>query len=181
MATAKKPRFGRKTLLTPKTAALIEKHLRAGLWRHNAAQLVGISPRSIEGWMARGRAELEDAMQEAEETGRLPALGRYGQFAAMVYAVEAETEQQMVGVVIECAKQKDDPALRFKAATWWLERKRNMVYGKGALRVDLHQDQSEDDGGDDVEEVLEKLAQAENNVIRLTAAAGGADGGAEST
>lgn len=162
--------------LTPKRMAEIEVHLRAGLWRHNAAELVGIAGRTFEIWMKKGVAELTDADDVFERTGTAPPLGRHAKFAAMVIAIEAQTEAEMVGAIVRLT-QSDNPEMQFKAAAWWLERKRNLVYGKGALRPELHPEGATEESDEDVlEAVLDKLANAEDNVIRLTGASGGRDG-----
>jgi hypothetical protein len=163
--------------LTPKRMALIEQHLRAGLWRANAAELAGIAMRTLQTWMAKGSAELEDAGEELERSGAMPRLGKYARFAATVLAVEAETEAKMVGVVVTCTRSRDKD-LAFKAATWWLERKRPLVYGKAAMRVDLQvgDDTSEADDADVAAAVLERLEAVEGNVIRIAGATGGGSG-----
>lgn len=172
----------RPTLLTPKRVALIEQHLRAGLWRRNAAALVGVSDRTFQWWMQLGERELEDAAEQSQKTGRLPRLSKHAQFAARVLAVEAQTERKLVGVVVKIASGKgwqSDKKAALAAATWWLERRYSRTYGRGAMRIDLPDPNAavaEEQEADAVAAVLEKLERVEGNVIRLQGVAGGSPG-----
>lgn len=166
----RKRKPGGQELLSPELAEKFLEHLGSGLWRHNAAELVGVHEETIKKWMSKGRAELEDASEQLETTGVMPKLGRYASFACRVLAVEARTESEMVGVVTRIARAKRNPELALKAATWWLERKRNLLYGRGAFRLEVNTNAPEDE--DDVAEaVLDKLGGIETKLRAVNATA----------
>ncbi len=166
-------------LLTPKREEMILQHLRDGLWRRNAAALVGISERTLSSWMTIGTRELEDAAEQAEKEHVFPSLSRHAKFAAKVLAVEAQTEAKLVGVVVTIAKNRSDRMAALRAATWYLERRYSRQYGKGAMRTDLPDVDAapgEEQEGDVVDAVLDKLDFVEGNVIQLQGVAGGIPG-----
>ena len=123
--------------LTVNLAASLLAHLRDGLFREPACQLVGIHPDTLKSWMRRGREELDAAQHQLEQTGARPTLGRHGQLVIDVLATEARVEARLLGVITRIAHAGTDERAALAAATWYLERKRNLVYGRGALRVDL--------------------------------------------
>ncbi len=92
------PRSGRPTMLTPKVRRVILAALARGALRETAAQLAGISPRTLVRWMA-------------------AAAEPWASFAVEVQAVEARAEMSAVDLVLKAAKK--DP----RWAAWWLERR----------------------------------------------------------
>ncbi len=153
--------------LTPELRALLLEHLEVGVFRTNAAALIGVHHTTLEAWMQKGRAELQDACEEMDRTGKMPTLGRYADLVVAVEAAEARIERDMVGVVTTIARAGEKhPEAAPKAATWYLERRKNLVYGRGALRigVDLDPATSPTDDEDPVDLFLEKLESIERNV-----------------
>lgn len=146
--------------LTVELAETLLAHLRDGLFRENACALVGIHADTLKAWMRRGREEIDAAQHHLELTGRRRKLGRYGDLVVSVLAAEARTEAKLVGVVTRIATAGTDERAQLAAATWYLERKRNLVYGRGALRVDLNVAEDVYDGSTedrDTDEVLLSL------------------------
>ncbi len=125
--------------LTPTVAARIVEHVRSGLFRYNAAALVGVGERALQGWVARGRLNLDEIERAAQldADGDLPEIDRFGRFVVALEAAEAEAEAKVLGVVEQLATKCEDPATRLRAAIWYLERKAPRTYGRGATRVDL--------------------------------------------
>ena len=144
------------------TAAVIETilaHLRDGLFREPAFQLCGLHPDTVKKWMRRGREEIDEAEDALGKTGRRAKLGKHGQFVIDVLAAEARIEAKMLGVVTRVALSGTDERAQLQAATWYLERKRNLVYGRGALRVDLNPAGADDyDGSGEAQDASEILA-----------------------
>lgn len=153
--------------LTAQVAESLLAHLRDGLFREPACQLVGIHPDTLKTWMRLGRDELDDAEHQLEQTGQRPRLGRYGQLVIDVLAAEARLEAKLLGVITRIATSGSDERAQLAAATWYLERKRNLVYGRGALRVDLHQHEGDWDGGTAERDEAEVLASLQRYAARL--------------
>lgn len=157
------------------TAELVETilaHLRDGLFREPAFQLVGLHPDTAKTWMRRGREEIDEAEDVLAKTGRRAALGPYGQFVIDVLAAEARIEARMLGVVTRIALAGTDERAQLQAATWYLERKRNLVYGSGALRVDLQTSAPEQyDGADEARDAADILAALDRYSSTLERAA----------
>lgn len=84
---------------------VIVASLRRGITRQCAAELVGITDRTLRNWVRRGR-----------ETGREP----YASFAVEVAQAEANVEQALTGSILRAALEKHD----WRAAQLWLERRR---------------------------------------------------------
>lgn len=140
---------------TPSIRERILEHVRGGLFRMNAAELVGVGERTLQRWCEKGREEIDEL-----DKGERKRLGAYGTFLVRLLCAEAEVEAQLVGVVHTLANYSIDPALRFKAAAWYLERKANLRYGRGALRVEHVHGEGTGDGAT-VDELFDKLSQIE--------------------
>lgn len=140
---------------TAEIRARIVTHVRGGCFRQNAAELVGVGERTLERWVHKGREEIEDV-----ENGERKRIGAYGTFLVELLCAEAEVESQLVGTVHMLALHSIDPALRLKACTWYLERKKNLRYGRGALRVELAPGESADEAST-VDALLDRLSQIE--------------------
>lgn len=85
-------------------------NLRLGSSRRSAAELSGVSARTLQRWIKRG----EEA--ESEEWER---------FAHEVYKAEAIAEEHAVYLILEAAKKGD-----WRAAAWWLERRHPSQWSK---------------------------------------------------
>lgn len=105
IATFRRP-VGRPTRLTPQLQARLVEHLCAGHYLETAAHLEHLSPRTLMGWLARGREEAarrEEGMTAAERcehdepqaTREEPFL----QFSQAVLRARAEGEDRAVKVV----------------------------------------------------------------------------------
>lgn len=161
---------------TAARAARIVEHVRSGLFRYNGAELEGISVKTMEGWVSRGKDNLDQLEREIDDPPEGPRarIDAYGRFVASLMAAEAQAEQGVVGVIHQMATDCVDPAVRLRAATWYLERKNNLRYGRGALRVDLAAGEGGEDEADNaVVVVLGRLSQIER---RLTPPAQAPDG-----
>lgn len=161
--------------LTATLIAQLAAHLRAGLFRENACQLLGVHPDTIKVWMRLGRRDLDDADNTLAKTGEWPDLTRHAQLVVEVLAAEAAVEAAMVGVVTTIALAGTDEGAKLRAAVWYLERKRNLVYGKGALRVDLHVPEDADDGSNEDAETAAVLESLERFIARREAVTGGGE------
>jgi hypothetical protein len=163
MTAPSPPRTRHAGKLTVAVAESLLAHLRVGLFRDLACELVGISPSALKRWMRLGREQLDDAEDVQARTGQRPRVPRHAQLVIDVLAAEARTEARMLGVVIDVALNGATDRDRQSAATWWLERKRNLVYGSGALRHDLPRDSGEEYDGStadaDAEDLLSNLTR----------------------
>lgn len=94
------PRTGRPTDFTDATREAILATLRQGNFRESAARAAGISPRTLQLWLSRGRREKR---------------GAFGDFFRAVLRAEMDAESLVV------AKLHSSPDLNH--AKWWLERR----------------------------------------------------------
>lgn len=168
--------------MTPEIVERILANIRRyGCFREVAAGMAGVRKDQLARWLKNGRAELDKAAVKAEQTRRLPKLGRFAQFVVALEQVEDEVEGKAVGVLAEIASARGPdlidettgqpipgsgpllyPDAAFRSATWWLSRKNNLRYGSGSQRTDLVRGGKAE--GDDTEAdagayVLDKLAQ----------------------
>jgi transposase len=118
--------MGRPLKLDDVTAQRIVAAVAKGLPRDTAAKLAAIAPRTLYGWLARGR--------DGEEP--------YSQFLHRVKRAEAESEEEMVSRVREASKAS------WQAAAWWLERRRPERW---ALRKVEPRDTKTNDGIDSMD------------------------------
>lgn len=91
------------TKLNGTRTGLILKALEEGNSRRTAAELAGISPRTLQRWLKRGR--------DAEDEGCAELLEH-------VHNAEACAEREMSNVVMQAAREGE-----WRAAAWWLERR----------------------------------------------------------
>lgn len=148
---------------TAARAAQVVAHVRGGLFRYVAAELVGVSERTLDNWTAKGKDNLLAIDREADDPdheGPRTRVDRFGRFLGDMLAAEAEAEARVLGVVHELATDCSDPAVKLRAATWYLERKKALRYGRAALRVDIGTG-APGDGEDVIDVVLGKLSQIE--------------------
>lgn len=110
------------------TAAKIKaicKVIAAGNYQDAAARSAGVSVRTFQSWMKRGREE--------DKAGEKDTL--FTQLLRAVHDAEAKAETLNVQRVLKAAQKN------WKAAAWWLERKRRKKWGRN-LRVDGHTTQT---------------------------------------
>lgn len=109
--TARRP--GRPSLLTPQVEEKYMMALRAGNYPDVAAQMCGLSPKTVERWLARGRGR---------DKNRPPAP-EYIRFARMVDEAVAAAEVVVVGNVFNMSRSKPEAAkffLRNRHPERWL-------------------------------------------------------------
>lgn len=109
-------------------ASIIGK-VRKGMPRKYAAEASGISDRTIQRWIAKGRdnlRELDEAQQAMDEgaTSESASLNSYGEFVLDVVEAEAEIRGEQITKILEA----DD----WRASSWYLERTDNRNFGSYA-------------------------------------------------
>lgn len=164
---------------TPALTRRIVEHCRSGLFRYNACALEGVGVRTVERWIANGRDNLatrEHEEEDPEHVGPLTRISPFGRFVLQLDAAEAQAEAKILGVIHKLASACKDPAVKLRAGQWYLERKNNLRYGRGALRVTGSGDENTDaDAAEDVVAiVVGKLSQIERRITP----AGSPDGSA---
>lgn len=179
----------RKSKLTAPIAAQILAAIRfAGCWRDTAAARSGVSPYTLDDWIAKGKRQIAEADAALAVTRTLPKLGVYADFYVNLLAAEADLEAEMVGVVLEIARHRGpptvdehgntipgpllDPSSALKAATWYLSRKDNLRFGSGSQRTDLFRGGKPDEDGN--VDAGEGVIDALNRFIAANTAATGA-------
>ena len=110
---------GQPSKLTPKMLQRVDKALRRGLYRKDAAKWAGISRTTFCSWLSLGKAQKR---------------GKFREFLDMVLDAEQETKNLMLGSVLKAA------AKDWKAAAWWLERKFPLDWGKADSHVAARRD-----------------------------------------
>lgn len=126
VALARTP--GRPSRLTSEVAEEFFKAIAEGCDRSTAAQSVGLSPRTVEGWVARGRGLDPDRS----------ALPEYVNFVTQMDRVEATHRRMIVRVVTSEEVLRQHPEI----ARWWLAVHDPEHYG--APRSDRLTDNPED-------------------------------------
>ena len=101
--------MARPTKFTPDRRKAILENLETGVSREVVSRASGVDPESLRKWIRKGE----------EET-----TGEYHQFASDVGKAETTAEINMVQIL----HNADD----WRAAAWWLERRRPLDYGKNA-------------------------------------------------
>jgi transposase len=137
---ARTPPTGRPTKLTDEVAREVAKHIRQGLPRDTAGELVGIGTRTFYRWMA---------------VGKKAASGRYRQFwrevktaeAAAVAVHAATIRKAALGWTEKTIKERIAPdgtktvettsrrVFDWTAAAWWLERRNPEQYSSERKRI----------------------------------------------
>jgi len=109
------------TRFGPEVVDRIVAHVNEGHTFVSAAAVCGISLRTIHHWLRRGRDAVSALGQgiEPDEADR-----PYVDFVMRVYAAEAECAGTAVAAIKKAWMAGD-----WKAAAWWLERRRNDEYG----------------------------------------------------
>ncbi|MCA9635470.1 MAG: hypothetical protein KC420_05485 [Myxococcales bacterium] len=124
--------------------------LRAGNYRKTAAAAVGISPRTLNGWLRDGRANYEAAQVDPSK------LDEFGLFYELVIQAEAEAEVGAVRGVIELAYKKGDGGLLLK----FLERRYPDRWGRRSLDVSVSTADAAAEAEARREELREKIERA---------------------
>lgn len=119
---------------TPERCAQIVGHCEGGKFRYEAAELAGVTARTLKRWTRLGRDEL-DAF-DREETVE---IGKYGAFVLDLIRAEAEATGRLLGIIEAAAA---DPK-EWRAAAWILERKNSLRFGAAAKLALVADDGSE--------------------------------------
>lgn len=136
--------------LAPELVEQFIAHIReGGLWRDDAARLVGLGTDTIDGWIRKGRKNIEQVRAQHLADDSLPELDKFGRFVKRLEAAESEVQARMVGIIVEVAHTADDPETRARWAAWYLARRDNLRYGSGSQRADLLRLRTDDDDNDD--------------------------------
>jgi transposase-like protein len=101
----------RRTKLTSQRMLVIQKALRAGSTRKAAAAVAGVGESTFYDWMRAG------ANDEGSNLAR--------QLVVVVEAAEGEAELRAATTINEAIDKGD-----WKAAAWWLERRRRQEWGR---------------------------------------------------
>ena len=101
--------MGRPTKLTPDTQARIVESLSHGSTRIDAAVVAGIDYKTFRGWVTRGKKEQS---------------GIYRDFVLSLTRAESFAADEYAKLVRKGANED------WRAAAWWLERKRRKQFGK---------------------------------------------------
>lgn len=108
---------------TPERCAEIVGHCEGGKFRYEAAELAGVTARTLKRWTRLGRDDL-DAF-DREETQE---IGKYGLFTLDLIRAEAVATGKLLKVIENAAT---DPK-EWRAAAWILERKNSQRFGAAA-------------------------------------------------
>lgn len=139
---------------TPELGAVIVNGCRIGLFRYLAAEIAGVSERTVKRWIDRGRRQWTEAEARlAEDPEAEFVLDEFGEWYGDVIAAEAQAEQARVNTIL--AASLTDP----KWAEWWLRRKKNKRYNAAAP-------------DDNVPVIGDPLAELESRVAAAIASAG---------
>ena len=140
----------------PASRAAILAALRKGSTHKLAAEVVGINPRTLKTWLARGRANLDAiaAWERAGEHGERPELDAWGAFALDVARAEGDHALDLVGVVVRAAKRGE-----WRAALALLGRRRPLEFGES---IGVRPEGVDDEGErhDTTDALLERLRKA---------------------
>lgn len=113
---------GRPSKLTPRRIGRILRSIAKGNTYRAAASAGGISVRTLLDWRQRGEAE-EERLEGNPRRKVLKAEAPYLQFMrALTRVEEAAEERAQAGIQDAIAKD-------WRAAAWWLERRRKVEYG----------------------------------------------------
>ncbi len=111
--------MGRPSKFTADRRAAILKNLETGVSREVASRASGVDPETLRRWIRKG----EDA-----------AKGLYHQFATDVIKAESVAVVDMVQVIHDASQRGD-----WRAAAWWLERRRPADWGRRQAREQVGQ------------------------------------------
>jgi hypothetical protein len=122
--------MARPSSFTPARAALIVTTIReTGCSLGAAARVAGIGETTLRDWRKRGAEELEQTEHQADiDPEREPES--FGEFVMTLEHALAGIESQLTKCLIDAAR-KD-----WRAAAWWLERRRPEVYGDAKVKID---------------------------------------------
>lgn len=167
--------MARPTLLTPERHMSIVQALKLGLTRKAAANIAGVTDRTLRSWLEVGRTSNDED-------------DVHSQFLADVESAEANVEQMLTASIIKAARGTEDRFDKdgkliargrpgdYRAAQFWLERRR----AEYRQRTDVNVNTILDDVLDAVERVCGR-ENAERILSILAAKQGeGATGEAES-
>jgi hypothetical protein len=145
----------------PEVRSLIVAALKRGATQKLAAEYAGVDPRTVKGWLAKGRENLA-AIEEWDRSGLdtlEPALDAFGQFVLEVGQARAAADFELVGCISDAAR-----AGEWRAAASLLARRRPAEFGDH-LAVSAVSGPDEDGERRDVTgDLLERLTVAARRV-----------------
>ena len=126
--------------LAPVVCENICKFVALGVSQESAAAQEGVARDTFYRWLRRGRAALQDALERARKDvpdNREPAdsaVWKYVQavdrpFVELAVGIETALGRSEAGYTLKIAKASDTD---WRAAAWWLERRRPQHYGNRA-------------------------------------------------
>ena len=181
---------------TPGSKAQILKLVQDCSAQSYAAHIAGVSARSLQRWLRKGRKRREERdnwIERAldgdpidiltEDLGQCPEPDEYSEFATLYDKADAESIVNVAQCIIDRALARDGFVLggtvseslgggggststsvrngTIECAMWWLERKDNRMFGKGALRPREDDERAEDGRKvDPVADLLEHITRA---------------------
>lgn len=110
--------------MTDENTGLIMDAVVAGLGLNRAAGYAGVPERTVKGWLARGRAAIEAADDNAAPVP--DSERKYADFARDIDSARSRAVARNVTIIQEAAPQD------WRAAAWWLERAHPDDYGRAA-------------------------------------------------
>lgn len=149
--------MARPTKCTPEVIEEFARHMRVGLYLEDACGLVGIVKQTAYNWLQWGEAALLEAggnLREVPEEQRA-----YAEFLDAVTRAEATAISNNL-LIIERAAAEDRPG-DWRAAAWFIERRKPRTWGKQEQRHEL----TGADGGPVQVEHLAHLSDAELDAI----------------
>jgi hypothetical protein len=108
------PKIGRPTKLTERVVAALEQQIRGGAFNTQAAQSVGVDPRTLYRWLEAGAAD--------EEAGNAETI--FARLRQRLTRASADAELTMITTVRTAA------ATDWRAAAWYLERRNPDRWGR---------------------------------------------------
>lgn len=136
----------RPSLFTPARAALIVRTIReTGCSLGAAARVAGIGESTLKDWRKRGLAELRQCEEQLDvDPTREPQS--FGEFTTALERALAAMESKLTKCLVDAADRD------WRAAAWWLERRRPEVYRDPKP---LEEEETEPDGESDKLRIVE--------------------------
>lgn len=140
----------------PEARKVILTALRKGATQRLAAELAGIDPRTLKGWLARGREQLT-AIAEWERDGEIgdpPPIDAYGRFVLEVAQARASADVDLVDAVTDAAINRGE----WRAGLALLARRRPAEFGEHVTLGSATVDEETQERKDNADELLDRLA-----------------------
>lgn len=155
---------------TPTCQAEIVGHVTGGKFRYEAAELCGVTERTLKRWMRKGREDLE-----RHERNEIEEVGEFGLFVLAMIQGEAIATGKLIKLISKAAEDTK----HWQAAAWLLERKNSRRFGsmaKMAIVSDENGNGGRKDYGRAVIGMLDALAERDEKIAKAAAEADPAEG-----